>query len=227
MRISTIIPAHNAGRYVAAAVDSVLSQTRASDEIIVVDDGSTDGTPDVLRNYMSIRIIRQENLGAARALNVAIAVATGDALAFLDADDLWMPEKLKIQETALSANDDVEAIFGMVQQFASPDLDPERATRYLVPAEPLPGISRTALLIRRKAFDRIGYFDEEYGASDFVDWYARANLLGLRSQISSNLVAMRRHHPGNMGRRMRSEQQSETMQILKRSLDIRREKSRP
>ncbi len=228
MRISTIIPAYNAGRYLAAALDSVLSQTRASDETIVVDDGSTDTTSAVLQNYSTrVRTIHQEHRGTSRALNVGIAAANGDALAFLDADDLWLPEKLQLQSTALSADDEVEAIFGMVQQFASPDLDPEQAPSYFVPAEPVPGVSRITLLLRRSTFDRIGQFDEGWGVSDFVDWYARANVLGLRSRILPNLVAMRRHHPDNTGRRLRSEQQSETLQILKRSLEMRRRRSRP
>ena len=227
MRISTLIPVYNAERYVAAALDSVLSQTLPPDEIIVVD-GSTDGTPDVLRNYAGqIRIICKENRGVAHALNAALDVATGDTLAFLDADDLWLPEKLRVQAAALSADDKLEAVFGMVQQFASPDLDPQDAQRYAIPAEPQPGISKTALLIRRRAFDRIGYFGEEYGSADFIDWYARANVLGLVSRMLPDLVVMRRHHPGNLGRRLRSEQQSETLEILKRSLDMRRRRLPP
>jgi glycosyltransferase involved in cell wall biosynthesis len=228
MRISTIIPAYNADRYVGATLNSVLSQTLPPDEVIVVDDGSTDGTLDVLRHYATqIRIIQLEHSGAARALNAAVAAATGDALAFIDADDLWLPEKLRIQAAAFSADEKLEAIFGMVQQFASPDLDPADAPRYAVSADLVPGISKNTLLIRRNAFDRIGYFNEEYGASDFVDWYARANVLGLRSRVLPELVAMRRHHPENMGRRLRSEQRSETLQILKRSLDMRRRRSQP
>jgi glycosyltransferase involved in cell wall biosynthesis len=228
MRISTIIPAYNADRYVGAALNSVMSQTLPSDEVIVVDDGSTDGTLDVLQHYAThIRIIHLEHGGAARALNVALAAATGDALAFLDADDLWLPEKLRVQAAALSTDNELEAVFGMVQQFSSPDLDHADTPRYAVPADLLPGISKNTLLVRRSAFDRIGYFSEEYGASDFVDWYARANVLGLRSRVLPELVAMRRHHPENMGRRLRSEQQSETLQILKRSLDMRRRRSQP
>lgn len=228
MRISTIIPAYNADRYIAAALDSVLSQTRPPDDIIVVDDGSTDGTPDVLKTYAArIRIITQENQGGPRALNVAIAAATGDTLSFLDADDLWLPEKLRVQAAVLSADHELEAVFGMIQQFVSPDLDAADTPGYIVSTEAAPGISKDTLLICRQAFDRIGPFHEKYGSSDFVDWYARAIGLGLRSRMLPDLVAMRRHHPGNMGRRMRSEQQSETLQILKRSLDMRRRRSRP
>jgi glycosyltransferase involved in cell wall biosynthesis len=228
MRISTIMPVYNTERYVAAALDSVLSQTLPPNEIIVVDDGSTDKTPEVLRDYATrVRIMRQDNRGAAHALNVAVAAATGDALAFLDADDLWLPEKLRIQHDILSADPDLEALFGMVQQFGSPDLDPKEAQRYAVSDAPQPGISKNTLLIRRNAFDRIGHFSEEYSATDFVDWYARANMLGLRFRMLPNLLALRRHHPGNMGRRLRSTQHSETLEVLKRALDMRRGKPLP
>jgi glycosyltransferase involved in cell wall biosynthesis len=223
MRISGIMAVYNTERYVALALDSMLAQTLPPHEIIVVDDGSTDGTPDVLRTYTPrVRVIRQPNCGPSRAFNVAIAAATGDAFAFLDADDLWVPEKLQIQCAALS--DDVEAVFGAVQQFASPDLDPEITRSYVVPTDPQPGITKTALLIRRSAFERIGPFFEE---GEFVDWYARASVLGLRSRMLSEVVTMRRHHPGNLGRRLRSKHDNDLPRILKRSLELRRGKSPP
>jgi len=108
MRISTIITAYNTEQYVAQALDSVLAQTRPSDEIIVVDDGSTDGTSERLRNYATqTQIIRQQNFGVGHALNIGIGAATGDVLAFLDSDDLWTSDKLRIQCAALSGNDDL------------------------------------------------------------------------------------------------------------------------
>jgi glycosyltransferase involved in cell wall biosynthesis len=128
MRISVIMPAHNAERYVASALDSVLTQTLPPHEIIVVDDGSTDGTSGVLETYVPrIRLIRQRNSGPGAAINRAVALAEGDSLAFIDADDLWVPEKLEIQAAALSADADLEAVFGAIQQFVSNELDWETA----------------------------------------------------------------------------------------------------
>jgi Glycosyltransferases involved in cell wall biogenesis len=225
MRISTIMAVYNTERYIAQALDSVLAQTLPSDEIIVVDDGSTDGTVDVLRAFATrVRIIRQQNQGPPRALNVAITASTGDTFAFLDGDDLWLPDKLQIQSAALSAEEDLEAVFGAVQQFVSPDLDPKAMREYIVPDGPQPGISKNALLIRRDAFERIGRFKEEHRASDFFDWYARANVLGLRWRMLPEVVALRRHHSGNTGRRLRSKQHDEILQSLKSSLDMRRRK---
>jgi glycosyltransferase involved in cell wall biosynthesis len=228
MHISTLLAVYNMERYVAQALDSVLAQTRRSDEIIIVDDGSTDRTPEVLQSYAhQVRVIRQTNTGPSRALNVALAAASGDAFAFLDCDDLWLPEKLHIQCGALLADKTLEAVFGAISHFASSDLDSETVRSYILPEGPQPGISKNTLLIRRTSFERIGRFEEEDRVTDFVDWYARANVLGLRWRMLPEVVALRRHHPGNTGRRLRSKQHNEILQALKRSLDMRRPKKRP
>ena len=108
MRISVVIPAYNAGRYIGRAIDSVLAQTRPAEEIIVVDDGSTDHTAEIAGAYGDrIRFIRQENAGASVARNTGIAAATGNWIAFLDADDEWLPEKLRLQTEHLERNPDL------------------------------------------------------------------------------------------------------------------------
>jgi teichuronic acid biosynthesis glycosyltransferase TuaG len=95
--VSVIIPAYNAEAFLARAIDSVEAQTFRDFEIVVVDDGSTDGTGDVLRDLSGVRYIRQPHLGAAAARNRALEEATGALVAFLDADDEWLPEKLARQ----------------------------------------------------------------------------------------------------------------------------------
>jgi glycosyltransferase involved in cell wall biosynthesis len=223
MRISTIMPAHNSERYIAQALESVLSQSRPPDEIIVVDDGSTDGTLDALRPFSTeARIARQENRGIAHALNTGISLAIGDALAFLDCDDLWLPEKLSLQSAALSAEQDLEAVFGYVRQFLSPELSDEVGGSYSMPDDPQRGITKNALLIWRRSFNRIGPFDEQYRLADFVDWYARAHVLGLRWRMLPEVLVFRRQHRENAGRQMRADQHQEILHALKRSIDMRR-----
>ncbi len=108
MRISVVIPAYNAGKYVGRAIDSVLAQNRAADEIIVVDDGSTDDTAEVVGGYGErVRLIRQANAGASAARNAGIEAASGEWIAFLDADDEWLPKKLAIQCKHLERNPDL------------------------------------------------------------------------------------------------------------------------
>lgn len=106
--VSVVIPAYNAGKYLGRAIDSVLAQTRPADEIIVVDDGSTDNTAEVAHGYgEKICFIRQENAGASVARNTGIEAAAGEWIAFLDADDEWLACKLKLQTEHLRRNPDL------------------------------------------------------------------------------------------------------------------------
>lgn len=104
MRVSVVIPAYNAAAYVVEAVQSALAQTLTPYEIIVVDDGSTDDTAAKVRD-LPVQLIHQANAGVAKARNAGVAAATGDAIAFLDADDVWHPRKLELQTAALSQAD--------------------------------------------------------------------------------------------------------------------------
>jgi glycosyltransferase involved in cell wall biosynthesis len=222
MRVSVVIPVHNARAYVGEAIDSVLAQTRPAEEVIVVDDGSTDGVGEVLDGYgASLRILRQEHCGAASALNAGLAAATGDSIAFLDADDLWTDDKLRQQCEVLAENEAVDAVFGYIEQFISPDAAGV-AQRYAVPDRPQPGISRDALLIRMSAFERFGRFDGSLSAGEFVAWYSRAAASGLKSKVLPTVVARRRVHTTNTGILRRSQQQQGSLAGLKQALDIRR-----
>ncbi len=107
-RISVIVPAYNASVTIVAALGSVLGQTRPADEVVVVDDGSQDGTAELVeRELPQVRVLRQANAGPSAARNRAAAAAEGDWLAFLDADDLWLPHKLEAQLRALEGHADV------------------------------------------------------------------------------------------------------------------------
>src|SRR5687768_15862453 len=217
MKISVVVPLYNTRAYVAEAIDSILAQTRPADEIIVVDDGSTDGGPELLAAYGSrVCIIRQAHAGGATALNTGIAQATGDTIAFLDADDLWVRDKLERQQSVLLAKDGLDGVFGLIQQFD------ERGTG--IAHEPQRGVSRIALLIRRAAFDRFGLFDESMRVAEFVPWYARASVLGLTTEMLDHVLAYRRIHPGNSGIVRRDQQQQESLLGLKKALDLRRQR---
>jgi glycosyltransferase involved in cell wall biosynthesis len=223
MKISVVIPVHNTERYVAASIDSVLAQTRPPDEIIVVDDGSTDRTAAVLDTFGArIAVVRQAQSGSSAALNAGIARASGDMLAFNDADDLWQPEKLARQCAFLSEQPEIDAVFGQVLQFVSPDWQ-DGAADAAHHFQEQTGVHRAAMLIRRAAFDRIGPFDASLRVADFVDWYGRATELGLRTHMLPELVLRRRIHATNTGRVQRDAQRDEDLLALKRMLDRRRQ----
>ena len=111
--ISAVIAAYQSQATLAEALDSVLGQTRPPDEVVVVDDGSTDATPDILASYGdAIQVIRQDNAGYPAAMNRAIATSTGDVVAPIGADDIWLPQKLEWQAEALERHPDVGVHFG-------------------------------------------------------------------------------------------------------------------
>ena len=106
--VSVVIPAYNIAEYIGRAIESVLTQTRKADEIIVVDDGSTDGTADVIKKYVPrVKYVHQENRGLAGARNTGIREATSRWVAFLDGDDEWLPAFLDKQLSLLARNPDL------------------------------------------------------------------------------------------------------------------------
>ena len=111
--VSVVMPAYNAAGYIREAIDSVLSQDYPNLELIVVDDGSTDSTEGIVREYGArVICVAQANAGPAQARNTAMAMAKGELIAFLDADDIWMPGKVKAQVDYLHKHPDVDAVFG-------------------------------------------------------------------------------------------------------------------
>src|SRR5581483_1891458 len=124
MRVSVVIPVRDGERYLMAALDSVLVQDPRPDEMIVVDDGSTDDTAALLTERSApVRSVRQEPRGQAAALNRGIEESTGDVIGFCDADDLWAPGKQARQLAVLRSDPECDGVFGLVQQFVSDELD--------------------------------------------------------------------------------------------------------
>jgi len=222
-RISVVIPVYNRERYVAAAVQSVLDQTRPADEIIVVDDGSTDGSVEAVRLLGSpiVRIVRQSNAGIGSARNRGFAESRGDLIAFLDSDDLWTREKLDVQERAFE-DPEVMLVFGHLMQFVSPDRHDELAGAVAIASEPVPGLSAITLLARRTAVERTGPFDTELKVGEFIDWLARARHLGFETVVVPELVARRRIHGANT---VLTSGRGDYLKVLKRAIDRRRERA--
>lgn len=220
-RVSVIIPVRNQGRYLAEAIESVIAQTRPAHEIIIVDDGSTDNTPQVVRRYAAhVRYLRQPGRGAPAARNHGAALATGDVLAFLDADDVWLPDKLAAQLTVLEVRPEVDIVFCHMEQFVSEDAN---GLIQEVPAHLriLPGAHASAMVVRRAAFERVGAFNESYVRTDVIDWIARARERTLCSVTLLQALVRRRWHAHNLGRVARH-LDGEYARVIKAALDRRR-----
>lgn len=222
MRISAIIPAFNGANYLSETIRSVLCQTRAPYEIIIIDDGSTDDTPSVAASFgNAIRYDRQPHRGLSATLNRGVQLARGNLFAFLDSDDVWVPDKLQKQVAVLQANPEMDMVFGYSRCFASPDLDADAARRLAIPDEPQSGALKSAMLIRRNSFFKVGLFDANLRVGDFVDWYSRASDAGLKAHFLKEVLFNRRIHGHNMTLVDRSSQ-GDYVRIVKAALDRRR-----
>jgi glycosyltransferase involved in cell wall biosynthesis len=220
--VSVMLPAYNAGNYLAEAIDSVLAQTHRPLELIVVDDGSEDDTADIARGYGDrITFLQQQRQGNGGARNTAVAHAQGEYLAFLDADDRFPPERLERELRALQAEPELEAVFGHVREFVTPNLDPEVRALMRPPREDAAWISPTLMLIRREALFRVGMFDIALNVGATVDWCVRALDAGLRYRMLPEIVLERRLHGANNGIR-EAHTRSDYAHVLKASLDRRR-----
>jgi glycosyltransferase involved in cell wall biosynthesis len=200
--VSVVIPVYNGGRYLADAIDSVLSQRPGPLEIIAVDDGSTDDSSDVLRRYgHAVRYVGQPNAGPNAARNAGIGLAQGRFLAFLDQDDLWLPHKLEDQLAALDDDTGPDVVFGHVEQFVSPDV---AASSTLAMNSPLrdggPGYIPSTMLARRSSFMRVGLLDQSLRVGELIDWMSRAQQFGIKMDMLPAVVVRRRLHSTNLGR---------------------------
>jgi glycosyltransferase involved in cell wall biosynthesis len=222
MGVSVVLAVWDGERYLGEAIDSVLAQSDPPDELIVVDDGSTDGSAALAETYGDrLRLIRRPHEGAAAALNRGIEQARHEIIAFIDADDLWMPHKLEVQKAALAASAGATLVFGHVQQFVSDDLSADERARLVCPSAPMPGRLLLTLLASRRTVTAVGPIDGRYHLGYFVDWHMRAEEAGHTSLMLADVVARRRLHATNSGRRDRA-RLGDYARVLKARLDRRR-----
>ncbi len=222
-KISVIIPAYNCGRYVSETVESVLAQTYQDYELIIVDDGSTDNTKDVLAKYVDaypnkVRYIFQQNAGEGGARNRGIKESMGDYVAFLDSDDIWLPIKLEKQMALVDSLIDKDVvIFGDQYHFDNNgEVLAESMFNILKPRNGLVYehllyenfITTQTVMVKKSLFDKVGYFKEGMKycadfdmwlrlAKDYKFYYVADVIAGYRihsTQVSGNIHKMREYH---------------------------------
>lgn len=213
--ISVVIPVYNGEKYITEAIRSVLAQQYERLEIIVVNDGSTDGTLDKLAAFgADIQVISQVNLGQAAARNRGIKQARGDILGLLDADDLWPPGRLAVMLPHLASGHEV--VRGKVVTVShSGDIEPSAAPGF---REPLVG----ACLYRKEVFDSVGLFDESMRAGEDFDWNLRLKETPCTQQWIDDVTLYYRRHDANM---TNSREVMEQGQLRAFANKVRRQKS--
>ena len=224
--VSAIIPVYNYERYLGEAIESVLSQTYPHLDVIVVDDGSTDRSGEVAKSFANkgVRYCRQVNAGIGPARNQGVELAQGDYLAFLDADDRWPEEKTERQLQAFENDPSLEMVFGQAVQLQNGS-EWEAGVRDKTENGKVPGMVPGTMLIKREAFHRVGKFPAGLKVGEFIDWYARAVELQVRSLVLPDLLLWRRIHDSNTGVRER-QSRGDYARVLKAALDRKRAEGR-
>ena len=222
-KVSIIIPAYNQEQFVTQAVDSALAQTYPNVEVIVIDDGSTDGTRDVLANYgKKIKYIHQQNKGLAGARNTGILAAQGDYLLFLDSDDIIPPSKLELQVPLLETqpefglvysawqcvNEDCTQVLLEYRMNKQGNLlrDLLRRTFFCIPA---------AAIIRRECLERVGLFDESLRAAEDTDMWIRLAYAGYAFGYIDEILLLYRIHGASLSAKVSHQVQYEFARLDK------------
>jgi glycosyltransferase involved in cell wall biosynthesis len=211
VKVSVVIPAYNGDRYLAEAIDSVLAQTYQDYEVIVVDDGSTDHTAQVVKQYgKAVRYLRQTNQGVAASRNLGLAAALGEYIAFLDQDDLFLPHKLSSQVALLDQKPDLGMVNSGWQIYRGGSVRDrqEPAANSVQPWQQIPQLTSTnliiwkpvflgAMLFRRYWLERLGGFNTTLEQTPDVDLVLRLAKIGCPAAWVEQVTVKYRQHETN------------------------------
>ena len=219
--VSVIIPVYNGARYLGAALESVFAQTYREFEVIVVDDGSTDESGVIAQGFSDVRYLQQTNQGVAAARNHGLEAARGEFFAFLDQDDLWTPDKLKLQVEYLLSHPDVGYTLTQQKYFLDPGGTLPAWFRKELFDSVHTGWVLGTLVVRRTIFEQIGNFATGYSAANDSDWFFRAKAAGIPMAVMPELLLLKRIHDANDSARAK-EILSELLKVVKTSLNRQR-----
>jgi glycosyltransferase involved in cell wall biosynthesis len=207
--ISVLMPAYNAGRYVAAAVESILTQTYTDFEFLIIDDGSTDRTPRVLKRYAArdprIRLVSRPNRGLVPTLNEGLALARGEFIARMDADDIALPHRFERQIAYMREHPDIICVGSAVMTMDQAGRDliesgypPDHETIQELSLRGRPNLWHPTAMMRREAVMAIGGYREEMKAGEDHDLWLRLGERGRLANLDEVLLRYR-IHPGSKG----------------------------
>jgi glycosyltransferase involved in cell wall biosynthesis len=207
--ISAVVAAYQAEDFIAEALESILGQTRPPDEVVVVDDGSTDGTARELERFAGrVRVVRQANGGCPAAFNTAFREARGDYVAMCGADDIWEPHKLEWQAQTIAGHPEADVLFGHAVVVGRVQGEHQRPPiSGLLDGEAFRNalfrqncVCAPTVVIRRSLFERLGPFVEDFGADDYEYWF-RCLRAGARFYYDPRPLMSWRQHENNLSAR--------------------------
>jgi glycosyltransferase involved in cell wall biosynthesis len=212
--VSIVIPVFNAERYLAEAIGSALAQSAPPMEVIVVDDGSTDGSAAIARRFApAIRLIEAPHRGLAASRNLGIVEAGGAWLLHLDADDILLPDAVATLARRRDAGPPCDMVCGQFECFISPDMPPDALT-YRLPATPQGGHLTGVSLVDAAAFRIHGGLDESFQVNADLEWFVRARDRGARIRQTDDIVMRRRIHGRNMSLARKNEMAAANLRIV-------------
>ena len=224
---SVIMPVYNHAQWVAQAIESVLEQTVGDWELIVVDDGSTDGTPRVLQEFAArdrrITVLRQDNAGPSAARNVALARATGAWLTYLDSDDLWLPDALAHYRQYIESHPEATFLYGfrhrLTEDGAVVELPGEFQDRPTGARELFDRmyLSHLCVCYRRELIDQAGAYNPALHGCEDYELYLRMSRY-CRFEPIGKATGLRRRHEGNLSTQTGFSRMQEGM-VLRRYLE--------
>lgn len=206
--VSVVLPTYNRAQFLSETIQSVIAQKFADWELVIVDDGSTDNTQDVVKGFTDSRIkyVKQENRGVSAARNLGVSKTTAPIIAFLDSDDLWLPRKLETQLKFFNEHPDAaicqtEETWIRNGRRVNPMKKHAKKSGWIFKdCLPLCIVSPSAVMMRRKVFDELGGFDESLPACEDYDLWLRAALRYEIHTLPDALIVKRGGHADQLSK---------------------------
>ncbi len=197
LSVSVVVPVRNGANFLGEALESALAQSLPPEEVIVVDDGSADGSADIARAF-SARVIPNDGHGVSAARNAGIVASRGEVIALLDHDDLWEPHKLERQVAYLAARPELSFVWSRVRVLVEAGVErPEWVQEEFVTGPGHRAAATSSLVVRREAFAQIGWFATNLAEAEDLDWILRARDAGMKSAMVDEVLARYRIHGTN------------------------------
>lgn len=197
--ISVIVPVKDGEKYLKDALQGILKQNMNT-EIIVVNDGSSDNTEQIAKDFGCIVISKEKSEGQVKAKNDALKIAKGDYIMFHDGDDIMNDNVLSKMYEELEEDNSIFAVMAKVKDFISPNIPEEEKQKTIVKQNAYYGLFTGAILIRKEVFDIIGFFNESVTAGEIIDWQGKMDNFGFKIKKLELVSTQRRLHVSNFGK---------------------------